>query len=50
MANNTPRNVSELLLAVNKQAVNGVLDNGNATLQAEAADLFNMLSKADSIG
>ena len=40
----------ELLLAVNKQAVNGELYNGDTTLQAEAADLFNLLSKAGSIG
>jgi hypothetical protein len=50
VANNTTRNVYELLLAVNQQAVNGVLDNGNTTLQAEAADLFNLLSKAGNIG
>jgi hypothetical protein len=31
---------------VNQQAVNGVLYSGNTTLQADAADLFNLLSKA----
>jgi hypothetical protein len=50
VANNTTRNVYELLLAVNQQAVNGVLYNGDTTLQAEAADLFNLMSKAGSIG
>jgi hypothetical protein len=50
VANNTSRNVYELLLAVNQQAVNGGLYGGNTTLQASAADLFNSLSKAGSIG
>jgi hypothetical protein len=49
VANNTTCNVYELLLAVNKQAVNGVLYNGNATLQAQAADLFNNLNGAGGI-
>jgi uncharacterized repeat protein (TIGR01451 family) len=48
--NNSTRNVLELLLAVNNQAKNGVLYNGNATLQSEAADLFNKLNKAGGIG
>jgi hypothetical protein len=48
--NNSTRNVFGLLLAVNNKAVNGVLYNGNATLQSEAADLFNKLNKAGSIG
>jgi hypothetical protein len=47
--NNSTRNVYELLLAVNDQAVNGVLYNGSTTLQSEAADLFNKLNKAGSI-
>ena len=50
MVNNTRRNVYELLLAVNKKAVNGVLYNGDATLQAQAADLFDALSNAGGIG
>jgi hypothetical protein len=53
VANNTTRNVYKLLLAVNQQAVNGVLYSGNGNqvrLQADAADLFNLLSKAGSIG
>jgi hypothetical protein len=48
--NNSTRNVYELLLAVNNKAVNGVLYNGSATLQSEAADLFNKLNKAGGIG
>jgi hypothetical protein len=50
VANNTSRNVYELLLAVNQQAVNGGLYGGNTTLQASAADLFTLLSNAGSIG
>jgi hypothetical protein len=50
VANNTTRNVYELLLVVNQQAVNGGLYSGNTTLQADAADLLNSLSKAGSIG
>src|SRR5215472_13561781 len=49
VANHTTRNVDELLLAVNKKAVNGVLDNGGATLPAQAAELFHALNQADSI-
>jgi len=36
--------------AMNNQAKNGVLYNGNAALQSEAADLFNKLNTAGSIG
>jgi hypothetical protein len=50
VANNTTLNVYELLLAVNKQAINGVLYNGNTTLEARAANLFSALNKAGSIG
>jgi hypothetical protein len=42
VANNTTRNVYELLLAVNNQASNGILYNGNpmqSTLQGEAGDI-----------
>jgi hypothetical protein len=46
VANNTTRNVYALLLAVNQQAVNGVLYNGNVTLQAQAAALLNALNQA----
>jgi hypothetical protein len=48
VANYSARNVDELS-AVNKQAVKGVLDNGDATLPAQAADLFHALNQADSI-
>jgi hypothetical protein len=50
VANNTTLNVYQLLVAVNRKAVNGVLYNGNATLQAQAADLFNALNQAGGIG
>ncbi|MFL5240712.1 MAG: MBG domain-containing protein [Gemmataceae bacterium] len=49
VANNATLNVYELLLAVNKKAVKGVVYNGDTWLQAEAADLFNALNKAGSI-
>ena len=50
MANNTTLTVYALLAAVNTQAVNGALYGGNATLQAQAADLFDALNQAGSIG
>jgi hypothetical protein len=50
VANNTALNVDQLLLAVNRKAVKGVLYNGDATLQAQCADLFNSLDQAGSIG
>jgi hypothetical protein len=50
VANNTTLNVYELLVAVNKKAVNGVLYGGDATLQAQCAALFNALNQAGSIG
>jgi hypothetical protein len=50
VANNTTLNVYELLLAVNKKAVKGVLYNGDTSLQGQAADLFNALNKAGTIG
>jgi hypothetical protein len=49
VANNTTLNVYQLLLAVNQQAVGGVLYNGDATLQAQAANLFDALNQAGSI-
>jgi hypothetical protein len=52
VANNTTRNVSELLLAVNNQASNGILYNGNpmqSTLQGQAGDLFTSLNQAGDI-
>jgi hypothetical protein len=53
VANNTTRNVYELLLAVNNQASNGILYNGNPmrlTLQGETGDLFTSLNQAGDIG
>jgi hypothetical protein len=49
VANNTTLTVYQLLLAVNKKAVNGVLYGGNATLQAQCADLLISLDQAGSI-
>jgi hypothetical protein len=50
VANNTVCDVYQLLLAVNKKAVGGVLYGGSATLQAQCADLFTSLDQAGSIG
>jgi hypothetical protein len=50
VANNTTLTVYALLEAVNTKAAGGVLYGGNATFQAQAADLFNALSQAGSIG
>ena len=41
MANNTTRNIYELLLAANNLAVNGVLYGGDQTLQKEAINVFD---------
>jgi hypothetical protein len=49
VANGTTFNVYQLLLAVNQMAVSGVLYGGNATLQAEAAQLFNALNTVGSV-
>jgi hypothetical protein len=49
VANGTTLNVYELLMAVNNKAVNGVLDNGDPTSQAETANLFNSLNTAGSL-
>jgi hypothetical protein len=49
VANKTTLNVYELLQAVNRMAVNGVLYNGDKTLRNEANDLFNALDQAGSI-
>jgi hypothetical protein len=46
VANNTTLNVYELLVAVNKRAKSGVLYGGNATLQAQCANLLNALNTA----
>jgi probable HAF family extracellular repeat protein len=49
VANNTTRNVYQLLKAVNKKAVAGVLYNGDALLRQQAADLFDALNSAGGI-
>jgi hypothetical protein len=48
--NQTAQNVYNLLLAVNSKAVQGVLYNGNAMLQGEAAALFLLLNLDGRIG
>jgi hypothetical protein len=45
VANHTTLNVYQLLRAVNKKVVNGVLYNGDATLRQMAADLFDALNQ-----
>ena len=45
VANNSTLNVYQILLAINQQAVNGVLYNGNAALRDEAEDLAERLNK-----
>ncbi len=50
VADNSMLNVYQLLLAVNNKAANGVLYNGDAVLQAQAADLFDALNNAGGIG
>jgi hypothetical protein len=49
VANNTTRNVYQLLRAVNQQAVAGVLYHGDATLLQQADDLFVALNQAGDI-
>jgi hypothetical protein len=49
VANNTTRNVFELLLAANQRAVNGVLYNGDATLRQQASDQFDALNSAGGL-
>ncbi len=46
VATKTTLNVYEILRAVDRQAVNGVLYNGDTTLQKEANDLFDALNQA----
>jgi hypothetical protein len=50
VANNSTLSVYQLLAAVNKKAVKGVLYGGNTTLQAQCANLFDALDQAGSIG
>jgi hypothetical protein len=49
VANSTTLNVYELLVALNKQAVNGVTYGGSAALQAQAVDLLDSLNNAGGI-
>jgi hypothetical protein len=49
VANGTVLNVYQLLRAVNQQAPNGVLYKDDATLQAQAASLFNLLNQTASV-
>jgi hypothetical protein len=49
VANGTTLNVYELLKAVDRSAVSGVLYNGDTTLRKEANDLFDTLNKTGSI-
>ena len=49
VANNTTLNVYELLKAVDRQAVFGVLYNGDKNLRKQANDLFDALNKAGAI-
>jgi N-acetylneuraminic acid mutarotase len=49
VANNTTLNVYQLLMAVNTKANNGLLYNGDVTLQKQAADLLGSLNLAGSI-
>jgi hypothetical protein len=46
VANNTSLTVSQMLTAVNNQAVDGVLFNGDAHLRDLAEDLFERLNRA----
>jgi hypothetical protein len=50
VADNTSLNVYELLQAVDRQAVNGVLYNGDQSLRSQALDLFSSLNQPGSIG
>ena len=50
VANHTRLNVYQLLLAVNQQAVAGVLYDGNPVRQREANNLFLALNRIGSIG
>jgi hypothetical protein len=50
VANNTVCNVYQLLQAVNQKSVKGVLYGGNVTLRKQAADLFDALNQAGSVG
>jgi hypothetical protein len=49
VANNSTRNVYQLLEAVNQQAVFGVLYNGDTTLRKEANNLFDALIQTGAL-
>ena len=49
VANNTTMTVMDLLLAADRQAVNGVLYNGNATDRNQANNVFSALNQAGGI-
>jgi hypothetical protein len=49
VANNSVLTVMDLLMAVNNQAVNGVLYNGNATLRGQSTNVFGGISQAGGI-
>jgi hypothetical protein len=50
VANDSALTVSQLLQAVDQQAVDGVLYGGDAVLRQKAADLFDALNQAGRIG
>jgi hypothetical protein len=50
VANNSTRNIYELLRAVDQQAVFGFLYNGDTNLRQEANALFNALNQAGTLG
>ncbi len=50
VANLTTLNVYQLLLAANRQAVNGVLYNGDLSLRTQAQIVFDALNVAGGVG
>ena len=50
VANTTTLNVYQLLLAVNRRAVNGVLYNGDMSLRVQAQIVFDALNYAGGVG
>ena len=49
VANNAVLTVMDLLLAIDEQAVNGVLYNGNGTKRNEANNVFSAVNQAGNI-
>jgi uncharacterized repeat protein (TIGR03803 family) len=49
VADNTALNVYQILQAVNRQAGNGVLYNGDSALDGEAVDVFNSINGAGGL-